>query len=44
VAGLNAGGEERVTLKVKRLRSISFRDAGVADQQVSQTIVCEISL
>ena len=35
VDGVDARGLQRVALQVQRLRAVRFRDAGVADQQVS---------
>jgi len=35
----DARGDQGVLLKVERLASVGFRDPGIADQHVSQTIV-----
>ena len=35
VDGVDARGLQRVALQVQRLRAVRFRDAGVADQQMS---------
>ena len=39
VDGVNACRPQGVALRVERLGSVGFRDAGVADQHVSQTLV-----
>ena len=37
-----SGGLQCVALQVQRLGAVRLRDAGVADQHVSQTVVCDI--
>ena len=41
VDGADASGLQRVALQVQRLGTVCLRDAGVADQHVSQTAVCD---
>ena len=41
VAGVDAIGPQRVALQVQRLGAVCLRDAGVVDQHVSQTAVCD---
>ena len=36
-----SGGPQCVALQVQRLGAVRLRDAGVADQHVSQTVVCD---
>ena len=38
---VDAGRLQGVALQVQRLEAVGLRDAGVADQHVSQTVVCD---
>ena len=37
----HVGGIQGIVLTIKRLAAIGFGDAGIADQHVSQTFVCD---